>query len=514
MVDQVGVPVWGIAALGVLAAVAVFDHAVAPLMALMLRRRRQRAIDVLNQQLKLPIAPFKLAARRLLVEQLLLDPAVQAEIAMEAGATGQTVMQVTARAKRYAREIVPTFSAGLYFRVGTRLARWLSKALYRVRVGASDAAALDHIAPNSTVVFVINHRSNLDYILVTYLVSSSSALSYAVGEWARVFGLAGMIRMMGAYFIRRDSGNRLYRRVLSRYVHTATAAGVTQAIFPEGGLSRDGALQPAKMGLLSYMVSEFDPQGPRDIVFVPVGLNYDRVLEDRILTAVVDVPKSERPQFAFEFATFAKFLARNLWGGLTGRRYRYGYACVSFGRPTSLRDYLAERRLDLRTLSEQGRFGEIQGLGQRLMADVGRAVPALPVSLAALALVEADGRPLSTLELKAAIFDLMARLRDLGAEVYVPRADAEYVVDLGLRMLVLRRLVISENGLLSIAPGAAMLIAYYANSLASHTGRTVWPVPTAESATAATTAPQTEGVPTPAQVASLPDPRDSFRPDR
>ena len=112
------------------------------------------------------------------------------------------------------------------------------------------------------MVFVINHRSNMDYVLVTYLVSESSALSYAVGEWARVWALQSLIRAMGGYFVRRDSSNALYRKVLARYVHMATASGVAQAVFPEGGLTRDGALRPPKLGLLSYMVSGFDPQRP------------------------------------------------------------------------------------------------------------------------------------------------------------------------------------------------------------------------------------------------------------
>ena len=64
----------------------------------------------------------------------------------------------------------------------------------------------------------------------------------------------------------------------------ATREGVTQAVYPEGGLSRDGELQKPKLGLFDYMLRDFDPNGPRDLVFVPVGLNYDRVLEDRVLT--------------------------------------------------------------------------------------------------------------------------------------------------------------------------------------------------------------------------------------
>ena len=83
--------------------------------------------------------------------------------------------------------------------------------------------------------------------------------------------------------MRRRSRDGLYRSVLRRYVQLSTEGGVTQAIFPEGGLSRDGRLAPPKLGLLSYILDGFDPNGSRDVLFVPVGLNYDRVLEDRIL---------------------------------------------------------------------------------------------------------------------------------------------------------------------------------------------------------------------------------------
>ena len=125
---------------------------------------------------------------------------------------------------RYAREIVPGFSATVYFGFGTRAAKWISRLLFRVRVGKVDQA-LREIEPKATVIFVMNHRSNLDYVLVTWLVAGRSAVSYAVGEWARVWPLSALIRSMGAYFIRRGSRNALYRKVLARYVQMATAAG-------------------------------------------------------------------------------------------------------------------------------------------------------------------------------------------------------------------------------------------------------------------------------------------------
>ena len=162
---------------------------------------------------------------------------------------------------RYAREIVPAFNAYVYFRLGSALARRLLHVLYRVRLGYADDAALARIAPNASVVFVMNHRSNADYLLVAYLAATRAALSYAVGEWARTWPLQSLIKALGGFFVRRGSDNPLYRRVLARYVQLATAGGVVQAFYPEGRFSRDGHLGPPRLGLLSYMVAAFDPQG-------------------------------------------------------------------------------------------------------------------------------------------------------------------------------------------------------------------------------------------------------------
>src|SRR6185369_10511633 len=201
-----------------------------------------------------------------------------------------------AQVKRYAHEIVPAFNAYMYFRVGYWLGKKVSQSLYRVRIGFSDDAGLSAIPDNATVVFVMNHRSNMDYIIASYLAAERAALSYAVGEWARVWGLQQLIRAMGAFFVRRNSGDPLYRVVLSRYVQMATEGGVTQAVFPEGGLTIDGKLRAPRFGLLDYMLKGFDAregEGRRDIVFLPVGLNYDRVLEDRtqLLKLHPDLPR-------------------------------------------------------------------------------------------------------------------------------------------------------------------------------------------------------------------------------
>ncbi len=467
-------PLWLVAIVGVLSGLAALDHLLLPSARWVMRRRLNRAIEELNTRLKLRIQPFKLAKRQSLIDQLVFDPEVIGEI--EIYAKAHNIMRTVAQdlARGYAREIVPSFSAYAYFGIGARLARWLCTMLYRVRLGYMDEDVLKTVDPDSSVIFVINHRSNMDYVLVTYMASSSSALSYAVGEWARVWLLQSLIRSMGAYFVRRDSRDPLYRKVLARYVHMAVAGGLAQAVFPEGGLTRDGKLQKPKLGLIGYMVAGFDARAARDAVFVPVGINYDRVLEDRLQLGVLAAKtegktegKAEggRSRHRFNARVFAAAFIRHIFLAIRGRWYRFGYACVGFGAPVSLRQYVTERGIDFRTLDQASRFAEVERLAEMLMAKVGAVVPVLSVALVATALRQAPA-PLSMLELKARVLALVQQLAAAGSHVHIPRGDQDYAIEVGLRMLRLRHIVADIDGLYRINPADLPVVDYYANSIA------------------------------------------------
>jgi glycerol-3-phosphate O-acyltransferase len=270
---------------------------------------------------------------------------------------------------------------------------------------------------------------------------------------------------MGAYFISRDSREALYRKVLARYVHMATSAGVTQAIFPEGGLSRDGRLRPPKFGLLSYMVSAFDPLGPRDVVFIPVAVNYDRVLEDRMLTSAANTEPGKKPVFGFNAAVFARHFFRHVWMAMRGEWHRFGYTCVSFGEPVSLRKHVSDAKIDFRLLASEPRHAEVEKLGNKLMQAVGRVVPALPVSLVSTAMLEAGENPLSLLDIKQRVSSLIGELEGRGTYVHIPRADRDYAIAVGLRMLTLRHLVLEEDGNYRANPQELILLKYYANAI-------------------------------------------------
>ena len=468
MDEPVAVPLWLLVALAGVALWALLDRLLIPSGRWFLRRRLNRLIERVNQRLDVEIKPFQLTRRQVLIDRLVYDPQVVAAANEHARAANLPREAAMAEVQRYAREIVPTFNAYVYFRVGYSIARAVARFLYRVRLGFADQRTMAGVAPNTTVVFVMNHRSNMDYVLVAFLAAERTALSYAVGEWARIWPLQQLIRAMGAYFVRRDSNSPIYRRVLERYVHMATEAGVAQAMYPEGGLSRDGRLREPKLGLFDYMLKSFDPKGGNDIVFVPVALNYDRVLEDRTLLRSLDREARRRSTW-FVLSTTMGFWLGQLGLMLRGRWFRFGYACVNFGGLVSARDWLARNAAatggDLRGLDKEQRFEIIGRLAHDVMAEIARLVPVLPVSLIATVLLEAD-QPIDELELKARAARLMGHFEERGAKIYVPRGDRDYAFHVGLRMLALRRLVAESDGLYEAVAADRPVLAYYANAIA------------------------------------------------
>ncbi len=459
---NITLPVWLFAALAFLALWAVLEHLLNPLLRRAIRWRAEVVLSELGSKLHLPITQFKLARRQALIERLYHDDKVQTALQRSVEEAGLSLREARQRADRYAREIVPSFNAYLYFRIGYWLARAIARSLYRVRVGYADERALSAIDPKSTVVFVINHRSNFDYVLVAFLAAERTALSYAVGEWARIWPMQTLIRAMGAYFVRRNSGDPLYRAVLQRYVQLATEAGVTQAVFPEGGLSIDGAMRVPKLGLIDYILRGFDPAGTRDVVFVPVAVNYDRVLEDRSLVRKLD-PHPAPVGLGRAMRNTLQFVLQQLGLRLVGRWYRFGYACVNFGLPLSLREH--SRELDWRSAPDAQRQERVQALGTELVNRIKMVMPVLPVALMSKILLEHPELALSALELKARAFELQQELAARGAKLYIPRGDQDYAIEAGLRMLLLRHFVSEENGLYRIVPENSRLLTYYANSI-------------------------------------------------
>ncbi len=449
MTQTVSMPLWAFLLIVLFAGVTFASHFLFPSVRWFFRKRAERAIARLNERLQRPIEPFKLSRRYDMIQRLIYDPEVTQAIVDHAKAEKIPENVAFEQAQRYAREIVPSFSATAYFSFGIRIARWLSKSLYRIKLGTFDRKRLSEIDPDATVIFVMNHRSNMDYVLVTYLAANAGALSYAVGEWARVWPLSGIIRAMGAYFIRRRSRGALYRKVLARYVQMATRGGVSQAMFPEGGLSLTGRTAPPKLGLLSYIVEDFDPE-VREVIFVPVALNYDRVLEDNFLIAA---GKSGKRRFRPPLWTVIRAVSGHFLARVTRRFKGFGTASVSFGEPLELSTFIAGTSDDL-----------TEAVALELMQRINAVIPVLGVPLVARHIL-AEGTT-GRADLVAAVTKSAAALAERGLP-RPRRQPVEVVADAILRLST--RELISESGdQIGVTAKGHDVLEFYASSIAHH----------------------------------------------
>jgi glycerol-3-phosphate O-acyltransferase len=449
---------WALAGLGVLAGGSLILY--------LARNRLRRAALRAVYQFRTRLARYQLQQHRLAKEVLNRDEIVAAAVRAHATEHRLPEQRVWQRVNQYISEIVPHFNVLSYYKLGYNLSKIVLNLLYKVSVDYQDEPALKRIPRRDVVIYLMNHRSNADYIVVAYVLAYGVQVSYAVGEWARVWPLEYVFKSFGSYFIRRRFREPLYHAVLERYVQLITKNRVTQGFFPEGRLSRDGRLGPPKLGLLDYICrTVLDPEFTQDIWLVPVGMNFDRVLEDRTLIREL-IDERDRPGRLAQLGTVLSYVTGNLVRLLTGRLKRYGRAAVTFGSPLSLRHWLTGAPADVLSWPKERRLPEVEKLAKEMLDRIGAIIPVTPVPLVAAALLSFE----QTVVARDALLDRMDairdRLLDVNAKVVRGGARIEEVWDRAWRMLRLRRLVVAEGSSLVILPRGRPLLQYYANSIA------------------------------------------------
>jgi len=442
----------------------VLEKAFVPSVRWMIRRRVNRVITEINEHLRIEIRPFQLTKRRILIDRLVFDPKVVEAIEAHVDSTGMPREVAQKEARHYAREIVPAFNAYVYYRLVYRMCRYVCRQLYRIRVGVADENEIRSIDRNSTVVFVMNHRSNFDYLLISYLASKQTTLSYAAGEWAKVFLLQSLIRAMGAFFVRRNSRNPLYRCVLERYVGMATREGVCQAVFLEGGLTKTGALAMPKLGFLDYMLRGFDVNKDRDIVFIPIGINYDKVLEDQIQIDAKNGIAFNRSIWKWTRVVF-RFMLMHFSIRRDRRRDLFGYASVNFGHVVSTKRFAEQHGINFAALDKETRFPYTSILAEKLMNGIGYVTPVLPVPLIAQTFRHSGAESMSELEVISEVHDLIDGLIEQGAPLNDAEKPAKKTMQKSLAMMIHHGLLEQTDGRYRVADGGQELMGYYANSI-------------------------------------------------
>lgn len=439
-------------------------------------------------------------------EALAQDPRIESAIGRVAAEGIRNVRELRAQVDAYVEEIAPFFSLSAYYRLGPLLAKRVVDFCFElVFPPGGFEGQLEKVPADVIRVYVINHRANMDPLVLAYGLLRHVPMSYAVGEWALVWPLHTLFRAFGSYFVRRGEKDPLYHAVLERFVQLLAGQGAVTGFFPEGGLSRDGALRKPRTGLLDYIIGLRHDHPTRDIAFMPVGLNYDRVLEDRYLMREKD-GKPPRPTWKDRMLRLLgglfwvpRLIVANLLRVATRSHRKFGYAALQFGEPLLLSQWPGGSTLH--TLPEAEREPALAALADELVRRrIGAVIPATPVPIFAAAWLR-EG-PTDDAAIRARVRSVLAELRARSVPLALGRAfddirrkrtdgesgpaiheafdaaliddeEADQVVSLAgtllLRRGILRRVVSpSGRGYDPAAPDAKEVLTYYANSIVHH----------------------------------------------
>ncbi len=468
------------------------------------RRRIQEGAARFVRQHRIQMESARFIDRVWIRERLAQDPVIEEAVLAAIRDTDRTLPEVRRQVDTYVEEIAPYFSMSAYYRFGNGIARRFVDFCFETLVEPGGFERQMQDVPDDAVrVYVINHRANMDPLVLAYGLLRHVPMSYAVGEWALVWPLDWLFRSFGSYFVRRGEKDPLYHVVLERFVQIIAGQGAVTGFFIEGGLSRDGALRRPRTGLLDYIIKLRRDQPDREIVFMPVGLNYDRVLEDRILTREKDGPLPKPTLFERLFNIggllfwLPLLIGANLFKVASGSHKKFGYAAVRFGTPLKLSDWPGGP--DIHTLEDEPRKEAVQALGTELLENrIAEVIPATPVPIFAAAWFR-DG-PFDNASLRGRIREVIDDLRAAGAPIALGEAfetleqrrsadataaitpdlddqllaaeEAERIHLLAsmalVRRRVLKRAITPTGNGLDLIDGLEDVLRYYALSIAHH----------------------------------------------
>ncbi|MGA9715811.1 MAG: 1-acyl-sn-glycerol-3-phosphate acyltransferase [Aeromicrobium sp.] len=344
-------------------------------------------------------------------------------------------------------------------RVWDRMGRWLTRS-YEVDVDSSKLADLAELGRRHSLVFLPNHRSYLDPLVLRAATTGHGFPSnYTLGgNNLAIWPLSKLGKRSGLIFIRRSTrDDPVYPAMLRLYLGFLLRQHANLEWYFEGGRTRTGKLRPPRMGVLRYLVDAFQTNGDDsdDAYLVPVSIVYDQQHEVSALSREESGGKKvpESLTWAYRFAR------------AQGRRR--GRVHVRFGPPLSLREALADAgaRADSDDLTDL-----VPRVAFEVAHRINAATPITPAALVTFGLLDNDGRAMTLAETLAVLEPLVAyvRLRQLPltADVDLGRPEG---LRRALATLVREGVVVEYTGGLepvyAIAPDRQHEAAFYRNTV-------------------------------------------------
>ncbi|MBS0213784.1 MAG: glycerol-3-phosphate 1-O-acyltransferase PlsB [Proteobacteria bacterium] len=426
-------------------------------------RKLSRVLRVHFARIRAAVIGPDLSHRRLLVDKVLATPTVRQAIADQARRENKPVEDAWRKAHAMAWEIAADYSHPVVRSLSFLLTPFWNRVYDGVEVHHLDR--LKDVAPGHEVVYVPSHRSHMDYLLLSYLLYAHGIVPphIVAGVNLNLPVIGTILRKGGAFYIRRSiRGSALYSAVLGEYVAMLVGEGFSLEYFVEGGRSRTGRLLQPQGGMLAMTVRGFLREPRRPVVFQPVYLGYEKLMEGKsYLDELSGRPKQKETLWAI------------VRGGYAALRENHGRVAVSFGEPIRLEDVLSQHAPDWKQRpldgDERPRWMReaVEDLAVRIQVNVNGSANVNPVNLLALTVLSSPRRAMA----EADLLDLLALYKRLLAaipysdRITVTRMEPAQIVEYGQAMGILQRTAHPLGDVLSMDEETAVLQTYYRNNV-------------------------------------------------
>ena len=342
------------------------------------RKLRRSILVYLSSEEKVVEGPTLRAPIRVL-QEVLADPGVRRAVEDRAKERDGSYERAELDAERLFREIAANMNSTALAIIGATVG-WIFKRLFS-SIEKTGLERVKEYAKRQPIVLVPSHRSYFDFLILSWLFYQNYLVPpHIVARDNMAFGpFAFLFRRAGAFFMRRSLDDPLYKEVFRAYVGYLVREGFTQEFFIEGGRSRTGKSLAPRFGILSWDVEAFLESKRRDLLFVPINITYERLVEEGSM--IDELEGGEKT-------------SESVLGLVRARRFlrsRFGSVHLNFGEPVSLAESLGERRdAFLHPSSEEVELEKrqfIEALGYRIVERINWSAIANSTSVAASVLL-------------------------------------------------------------------------------------------------------------------------------
>ncbi len=401
-----------------------------------------------------------LSHRRTLIDSVLREPRVHAAMLAEVDAKKTTLEKVESRAASVAREIAADYSY-LVVRVGERLLGRLWNRIYE-GVTVVGTERLQALARDNTLVYVPCHRSHIDYLLLSYVIHRAGLTvpHVAAGANLNLPIVGGLLRRGGAFFLRRSfKDDELYGEVFAAYVHEVLKRGFPMEYFVEGGRSRTGRMLPPKAGLISMTVQSYLREHSRPLLFVPVYIGYEKLIEGGSYTEELS-GANKRKESVFGLLSTIKSL----------RNERYGAVGVTFAKPITLGELLEDQgAMDMDVwLSDKGlRKRTLTELSRLIAERINRAAHLNPFSAVATTLLATPKHAADAAQLASLVERLLRLARSVNttSELFATTLSGEQSITHTTQLGYLTRQTHPLGDMVKAGEKSAVALTYFRNNV-------------------------------------------------